>query len=188
MLYKLYFKRLIDVLFSLIIIGFLLPIWLIIIIGIKLDSPGPIFFLQERLGFKGNLFKIFKFRSMKVNLNRVEVQVFTSNLDVTPFGEFLRRFKIDETPQIINVLKGDMSIIGPRPCLPSLREKFNSNGEKRLEVRPGLSGLAQINGNIYNSWEKRWEYDAEYVNNLTFLLDFKIFIKTFSVIIFGEKK
>lgn len=188
MLYRLYLKRFIDIVVSLLIIGLLLPIWCVVILGIKIDSPGPILFLQERLGYKGKLFCILKFRSMKVNENRVEVQVFKDNPDVTPFGEFLRRFKIDETPQILNVLKGDMSLIGPRPCLPSLRERFDANGEKRLDAKPGLSGLAQINGNIYNSWEKRWEYDAYYVDHLSFSLDFRIFFKTFSVIVFGEKK
>jgi lipopolysaccharide/colanic/teichoic acid biosynthesis glycosyltransferase len=187
MIYKNYIKRFFDIIFSILIIIILLPVWLVVSIIILLDDFGPIFFIQDRLGMNGTIFKIIKFRTMRVNKNRIETQVFNDNPEVYSFGRFLRRFKIDETPQIINVLKGDMSLIGPRPCLPTLRAKFNENGEKRLKVRPGLTGLAQVNGNIYNSWEKRWEYDAYYVDNLSFLMDLNIFLKTLIVVLFGEK-
>ncbi len=155
---------------------------------IKFESKGPIFFLQDRLGKNGNVFRIYKFRSMKTRIDRIEKQVFNNNPDLTLFGRFIRRFKIDELPQLINVLKGDMSLIGPRPCLPSLKEKFDENAYYRLKVRPGLTGWAQVNGNIYNSWPKRWELDRYYVENLSFLFDFKILILTIKVVLLGEKK
>lgn len=117
-----------------------------------------------------------------------EIQVYGNNSEITTVGKLLRRLKIDELPQLINVLKGDMSFIGPRPCLPELRNEFDENGWERLKVRPGLSGLAQINGNIYLSWEERWKYDAEYVSKQSFILDIKIILKTFLIVIFGEKK
>tara|TARA_B100001063_G_C16744208_1_gene546531 strand:+ start:1068 stop:1550 length:483 start_codon:yes stop_codon:yes gene_type:complete len=157
-------------------------------LAISLDSNGGISFTQERLGYRGKIFLLYKFRSMRINKSRKENQIFKEHPDITKLGYFLRRFKIDETPQLLNVLKGDMSLIGPRPCLPALRRKFDQNGELRLAVRPGLTGWAQVNGNIYNSWEKRWEYDAYYVNNISLLLDLKILVKTFWVVLNGEQK
>lgn len=182
------FKRLMDFFISLVAVVFILPVWIVVAILIKKDSPGPFLFIQERLGYEGRIFYLYKFRTMIVNQERSENQVFNNHPDITRLGYFLRRFKIDETPQLINVLLGDMSLIGPRPCLPNLRERFDSNGEKRLKVKPGLSGWAQVNGNIYNSWEKRWEYDAYYVDNLSFMFDLKILTKTVGVILFGEQK
>lgn len=187
-MYKSFIKRAIDFVMSLSLIILILPLWFMLALLIKIDSAGPVFFIQERLGYGGSTFRLLKFRTMKVNKLRKENQVYKNHPDITPLGSFLRRFKIDETPQLLNVLKGDMSLIGPRPCLPGLREKFDANGEKRLEVRPGLSGWAQVNGNIYNSWEKRWQYDAFYVNNLNFYLDLEILIKTVIVVLIGEQK
>lgn len=187
-MYELFGKRIIDFTLSLIIIVLLFPIGLIVALLIRLDSPGPIFYTQERLGFHGKRFLLYKFRSMKINRERKENQVYKNHPDITLLGNFLRRYKLDETPQLVNVLKGDMSLIGPRPCLPSLEERFDTNGKLRLTVRPGLSGWAQVNGNIYNSWEKRWEYDAFYATRLNFALDVKIFLKTIGVIFLGEEK
>lgn len=180
-------KRFFDVIFSLFVLVLLFPILLIFILLIGLESRGPVFFLQERLGQNGKIFLLFKLRSMRVNLNRVENQVFSEHPDITKIGKIVRRYKIDELPQLFNIIKGDMSIVGPRPCLPSLKEKFDRNAYYRLRVKPGLTGWAQINGNIYNSWEKRFELDRFYVENRSFFLDLKIIFKTFGVIIFGEK-
>ena len=114
-------------------------------------------------------------------------EILPDNPEVTRIGRSLRRFKIDELPQLLNVLGGDMSIVGPRPALPSQLESYNMVGHKRLEVRPGLTGLAQINGNILLSWPERWVYDKQYVENLSLLLDLKIILKTFRIIFKGEK-
>ena len=181
-------KRIFDFLVSTAILFVIfIPLVLVAFI-IKLESKGPIFFLQDRLGKSGKIFKVYKFRSMKVKEDRVEKQVFKDNPDVTMFGKFIRRFKIDELPQLFNVLIGDMSLVGPRPCLPSLKEKFDENAFYRLKVRPGLTGWAQVNGNIYNSWPKRWEYDRYYVENQSFFFDFKILLLTIKVVLFGEEK
>jgi lipopolysaccharide/colanic/teichoic acid biosynthesis glycosyltransferase len=100
----------------------------------------------------------------------------------------LRRFKVDELPQLFNVFLGDMSIIGPRPCMPELLEQFDSNGQYRTKVFPGMTGLAQVNGNIYLDWKDRWQYDRYYVENISFLLDWTIIMKTIKIILTGEDK
>lgn len=183
-----FIKRIFDVVFSLIFLVVFSPIILVFSILIRMESNGSLFFRQERLGMNGKIFKLYKLRSMRINLNRIENQVLLNHPDVTNVGRFIRRFKIDELPQLINVLKGDMSLIGPRPCLPSLKEKFDENAYYRLKVRPGLTGWAQVNGNIYNSWPKRWELDRFYVENQSLLFDFKILILTIKVVLLGEEK
>lgn len=115
-------------------------------------------------------------------------EILKGDADVTKIGEYLRRFKIDELPQIINVFKGDMTLVGPRPCLPRQLAEFNEDGRKRIEVVPGLTGLSQVNGNIHLSWEERWKYDREYVEKQSFLLDTKIIFKTFLILLNGEDK
>jgi lipopolysaccharide/colanic/teichoic acid biosynthesis glycosyltransferase len=160
---------------------------IISVLTIKLTSKGPIFFKQERLGRGGRLFKIYKFRTMTDNIRKFDVQIDSYNNEITFYGKFARGFKIDEMPPLINVLKGDLSIVGPRPCLPSLQSKFNEDGRARLLVRPGLTGLAQVNGNIYLSWEERWKLDSEYVKNQSLLLDAKIILRTVVVVFLGEK-
>lgn len=181
-------KRLIDVLISAALLLVLFIPLLLVALIIKIESKGPVFFLQDRLGKHGDTFRVYKFRSMNVNFDRVEKQVFKDNSEVTSFGRFIRRFKIDELPQLINVLIGEMSLVGPRPCLPALREKFDDNAFYRLKVRPGLTGWAQVNGNIYNSWPKRWEYDRYYVENQSLFFDLKILMLTIKVVLFGEEK
>lgn len=155
---------------------------------VKLDSKGDFFFFQERLGYKGRKFKIFKIRTMIDKVRIADREIFKNDIEVTRIGAYLRRFKIDELPQIINVLIGDMSLVGPRPGLPSQYFDYNEDGKKRLEVLPGLTGLAQVNGNIYLTWEERWKYDKEYVEKIGFLLDFKIMIKTILILFNGEDK
>lgn len=181
-------KRSIDSLVSAVLLLVLFIPLILVALIIKLESKGPIFFLQDRLGKNGKIFRIYKFRSMRVKDDRVEKQVFKDDPEVTLFGRLIRRFKIDELPQLINVLIGDMSLVGPRPCLPSLKEKFDDNAFYRLKVRPGLTGWAQVNGNIYNSWPDRWQYDRYYVENQSLFFDLKILMLTIKVVLFGEEK
>lgn len=188
MMYKVFIKRLLDVFIALSIIIFLFPIFLIVYILVRIDSPGKFFFFQERLGYQGKVFKIYKIRTMYDRERVADREILKGDAEVTRIGYYLRRFKIDELPQIINVFNGDMSLVGPRPCLPRQLTEFNEDGKKRIQVVPGLTGLAQINGNIHLSWEERWKYDREYVENQSFLLDTKIIFKTFLILFNGEDK
>lgn len=187
-MYKNYLKRLFDFLAAFLILLLIFPILLISTILVKLSSRGPLFFLQERLGKNGKVFKVYKFRTMTDKKRDVNREILKGDTEVTKVGYYLRRFKIDELPQIINILKGDMSIVGPRPCMPFQVSEFNEDGKYRVLVKPGMTGLAQTNGNIYLSWEERWKYDRQYVENVTFLLDFKIILKTILIVLLGEEK
>lgn len=180
-------KRIIDFFIALFSLIALFPLFLFVAIAVKCESKGPLFYTQKRLGYTGQIFKLLKFRSMTNKERNPSIQVFGNEMDVTRVGKIIRRLKIDELPQLINVLKGDMSIVGPRPCLPSLQEVFNEDGKARLQVRPGLTGLAQINGNIHLSWEERWKFDRHYVENHNLLLDLKIILNTVLIILLGEK-
>ena len=176
-------KRGLDIIFSLVllIIGgiFLLIVGLII----KIDSPGPDIFKQERLGLNGKVFNIYKFRSMCQGAEKKGTGVYSLKGDprVTKVGRFIRATSIDELPQLINILKGEMSFIGPIPTLtyhPWKLEEYTDEQLKRFKVRPGVTGLAQINGRKDVSWDKRIIYDVNYVENLSFMLDLKILLKT----------
>lgn len=154
---------------------------------IKLETPGPVFFKQKRVGRDLYEFEVFKFRTM--THEKREVSKIIGKADgVTKSGYFLRRFKIDELPQIINVLIGDMSLVGPRPSIKSQLQDMTDEEIERYSVRPGMTGLAQVCGNIHISWKKRYEYDLKYVNNITFMNDMKIIFRTIMIIIKGEEK
>jgi undecaprenyl phosphate N,N'-diacetylbacillosamine 1-phosphate transferase len=183
-----YIKRVFDLFFSSILLLLLVPFFLFIYVIIKLDSKGPFFFIQKRLGLNGKTFYIYKLRTMTNKVRYTHKEIFGEYPEVTKVGFFLRRFKIDELPQILNVFLGDMSFVGPRPGLPEQIGEFNEDAKVRLLVRPGLTGLAQINGNIYLSWPERWIYDRKYVENLSFQLDVLIIIKTFKILLRGEAK
>ncbi len=185
-MYKVFFKRVIDFLFSIVILCFLFLPFLMIALLIRVESKGPIFFKQKRLGKQKSEFEIYKFRSM-THKNREIIQTYKTDPEITKVGYYLRRFKIDEMPQILNVLKGDMSIIGPRPCLPGIVEKYDLE-EHRFKVKPGLSSIAGVNGSIFLTWEEKWWYDKYYVENLSLKLDIIIFFKTFLVILLGEER
>lgn len=176
-----------DVFFSMAAILMLSLFLIVVAILIKMDSKGPVFYKQERLGKDEKIFTLLKFRSMTNKKRTTHRQILKGDHEVTKIGNFIRRLKIDELPQLFNVFKGEMSFIGPRPCLPSLREKFDKNGMFRTRVVPGLSGLAQINGNIHLSWPERWVYDRYYVENLSLGLDLKILLKTFLIVVLGEQ-
>jgi lipopolysaccharide/colanic/teichoic acid biosynthesis glycosyltransferase len=187
-MYRIFLKRPFDVLAAFVLLLLVAPILLLTAVLLKLDSPGPILFTQKRLGLNGRIFDLYKFRSM-VDVPRTPArQVYGGDPEVTRVGKFIRRFKIDELPQLLNVLKGDMSIVGPRPCLPDLQAEFDENGRSRIAVRPGLTGLAQVNGNIFLSWPERWRLDRMYVDNLSFVTDCRILWKTVFVVLLGEKR
>lgn len=183
------FKRLFDLFISFAILLLLFPLFIIVAVLIKLDSKGPIFYLQSRVGENGRVFRIYKLRTMTNKERDPNVkQTYLQDPDITRIGGLLRRFKIDELPQIWNVFIGDMSLVGPRPALPSLYEKFGEIAKKRCEVRPGMTGWAQVNGNIYLPWEERLCLDREYVDRMSFMLDLRILVKTVAIVLFGEEK
>jgi lipopolysaccharide/colanic/teichoic acid biosynthesis glycosyltransferase len=184
--YRNFWKRLIDIIIGFFLLILVSPILFFFAILIKIESKGSVFYLQSRLGKNKKVFTLYKLRSLKTNENRSHLQIYNNHPDMTSIGRFIRRYKIDELPQIFNVIIGDMSLIGPRPCLPDLMKEFDANAFKRFEVRPGLSGWAQVNGNINISWTERWVFDKYYVENMSFFFDCKIIWKTFFVIIFGE--
>lgn len=177
-------KRAFDIVFSLAVLILLSPLLLAIAIGIKLTSPGPVFFVQERVGKNRRIFKMYKFRSMKVSSDDVADTEWTVENDPrrTKFGAFLRKTSLDELPQFFNVLKGDMSIIGPRPERPYFVEQFKEDVPKYMikhRVRPGITGWAQVNGwRGDTSIEERIKCDIDYIENWTFGLDMKIVMKT----------
>lgn len=186
---SLFFKRLIDIFGSSLGLLILFPLFVFTALLIKYTMPGPIFFKQKRVGKNKKQFQILKFRTMKVDKEAEENLDFSKDGErLTGLGKILRRTKIDELPQLINVLLGDMSLVGPRPTIMKQVKKYTKYQEKRLNMRPGMTGLAQVNGNITLSWEKRIDYDIEYNRNFSLLLDFKILFKTIAIVILGEEK
>lgn len=183
-------KRLFDIIFSLIVLIVFLPFWIIIAILIKLNSPGPVFFLQDRPGLHKKIFKVYKFRTMKPGSEKMikGQEVMLDDERITSIGKFLRRSKIDEIPQLLNVLKGEMSIVGPRPERIASLDDYTDEIAKRLNMRPGLTGLAQVSGNIYIPLEERYKFDVYYVENFSLWLDLKIIIRTIGVVLFGEDR
>lgn len=173
-------KRLVDILISLIALIILSPIFLLVVYKVRKNLGSPIFFLQERPGQNGKLFKMIKFRSMK-DANDKHGNPLPDEKRITPFGQKLRSTSLDEMPQLINVLKGDMSIVGPRPMLKEFVELYSPEQARRLEVRPGMTGLAQVSGRNELDYEERFKCDVWYVDNHNPLVDFKIMFKTVGV-------
>ena len=180
-MYIRFFKRLCDFCISLICSIIFLPIFIILIIVVKLDSKGPVFFRQERVGKDKKLFHILKFRTMKVDTPKEIPTCMLENPEqyITRVGKFLRKTSLDELPQIWNILAGQMSLIGPRPVIPREKELI---AERDLyganDIRPGLTGWAQINGRDEVSWKEKARLDGEYVQKMSFSLDVKCFFKT----------
>lgn len=187
-MYKLILKPLFDFIAALFCLILVLPLLLIVSVLIKVDSKGPVFFKQKRLGYNGTVFTILKLRTMTNKKRISNREIFKDDPEVTKVGKILRRYKIDELPQIFNILIGNMSFIGPRAGLPEQYLDYNETARVRLKVKPGLTGKAQVNGNIYLSWEERWKLDKEYVETLSFINDLRILMKTFLVISLGEEK
>lgn len=181
-MYKKFIKRFFDIIVSLISLIFFLPVILIIAILIKIKLGSPIIFEQERPGKDEKIFKLYKFRSMN-NKKDKNGNLLPDKDRLTKFGKILRSTSLDELPELFNILKGDMSLIGPRPLLVEYLPYYNDKEKHRHDVRPGLTGLAQINGRNALNWEDRFEYDIQYVNNITFFNDIKILFFTFYKVI-----
>ena len=183
-------KTAVDFLLCLIILPFVLVVIIVFSLLIVLDSKGSPFFKQERVGLGGKKFMIYKLRTMRLDAERLGAKWAEKEDDrITRLGKFLRKTRIDELPQIINILKGDMHIIGPRPEREIFINEFLKtipNFNDRLLVKPGITGLAQVNGGYEISPEEKLKYDLEYIEKRSFKLDIEIAIKTFSVIITGE--
>lgn len=181
-----FLKRFFDIVTCSIALILLTPLWIIVAIAIKCDSKGPVFFAQERRTKNGRVFKMYKFRSMVVNAESMGAGLFNYENDprVTKVGRFLRNTSIDELPQLWNVIKGELSIVGPRPCVKYELGDFdtlNKKYKKRFEVRAGITGLAQVKGRNENSWEEKVTYDNQYVDEFKkqgLWLDIKILFST----------
>ena len=194
-----YIKRIIDCIISSIALILLLPIFLIIAIAIKLDSKGPIFFAHTRIGKNGKPIKIYKFRTMVVNAEEL-IKKFTPeqmkeykenyklNNDprITKVGNILRKTSLDELPQLINIIKGDLSLIGPRPVVNAELEKYGENASKFLSVTPGLTGNWAANGRSISAYEERMQLELYYVDNMSLKMDIEIFFKTIIAVIKRE--
>lgn len=187
-MYKKYIKRLFDFAVALMALVVFIPVLSLSIIAILTESPGNPFFKQRRVGRGGKVFEIFKLRTMTINPRRQIGQTRGSDSEVLWSGRVLRRFKIDELPQVFNVLKGDMSLVGPRPCLEITFDDMPVWAKQRICTQPGLTGLAQVNGNIELSWEQRWRYDVDYLQKITFANDLLIILKTLLIIVWGEAR
>lgn len=195
---KLLAKRAFDLVVAsaLVVIG--LPFWIVIMLLIKIDSRGPVFFRQQRVGFKGRPFFMYKFRSMYVDAeqrladlrqeNEADGPLFKMRHDprITGTGKWLRKFSVDEFPQLLNVLAGDMSLVGPRPPLPSETQLYNSEHWRRLESLPGMTGLWQVSGRSDLSFEEMVRLDVFYIENWTLTFDFTILLRTIPVVVFGR--
>lgn len=181
-------KRLFDFVLSLALLILAGPIVLATALAILISMGRPVIFRQARLGRCGEIFEVYKFRSMTNRVRKSHQEILGDHPDVPPVGKLIRRLKIDELPQLWNVLKGDMSIVGPRPALPSHLELYDDVSIRRLEVRPGLTGLAQISGNARLTWPERWALDVQYVETQSFWLDLRIILKTVAVVLFGEER
>lgn len=171
-------KRLLDITISLIVLIFLLPLMSLIYLSVIINLGSPAFFLQERVGKDNKIFKMIKFRTMKNSTDK-NGNLLSDNERVTKFGSFLRSFSLDELPELINILKGDMSLVGPRALLVQYLGLYNDEQIRRHEVLPGLTGWAQINGRNSITWSEKFKLDVWYVDNWSLWLDIKIFFLTF---------
>ena len=194
-----YFKNIFDRIFSFVFLLLSLPICIIISLLVLASSPGPIIYKHKRIGLFGKSIICYKFRTMvffnqinlddflkkNIHLKKEFNEKFKLKKDprITNFGRFLRKTSLDELPQLLNVIRGDMSLIGPRPITKSEREKYGSHINKLHSIKPGISGLWQVSGRSRLSYKERVQIDIKYINNVNFFLDLKIFIKTLFVIL-----
>ena len=184
-MYKRLFKRILDILLSFSLLIILSPVFLLIALLVRIKLGSPVLFTQERPGKDGKIFSLYKFRSMTNEVDEYG-HLLPNEVRLTSFGKTLRSTSLDELPELWNILKGEMSFIGPRPLLVEYLHLYSDTQKKRHEVRPGLTGLAQVNGRNTVDWQNRFLYDIEYVNNLSFLLDLKILFKTVFVVLKRE--
>lgn len=187
-MYQIGLKRLMDLIISLCLIILSSPLWLVIVLLVKVTSPGEIIFKQGRLGQLGKTFLIFKFRTMVSGAEKMGSGMYLEENDsrITPLGKWLRKTSLDELPQLFNVLKGDMSIVGPRPAPLHHLNKYNERQRERLKMKPGITGWAQIKGRNEIFWPERIEYDLWYLRHQSFILDIFIMVYTF-MLIFSRK-
>ena len=183
-------KRTLDFLFAGILLLVLSPIWLPTAILVCLTSEGPIFFCQMRPGLHRKLFKVYKFRTMRPGSEKMVKgqEVMLDDDRITPIGRFLRRSKLDELPQLLNVLRGEMSLVGPRPERVESLADYTDEIEKRLDMLQGMTGLAQVSGNIYLSLQERYKLDVYYVEHFSLWLDARILFRTAGVVFWGEER
>ncbi len=193
-----FLKRTLDIVGSAFFIVFLSPVFLATAILIKLESPGSVFFSQDRVGKWGRLFKMYKFRSMRTDAEKLKDELLSKNETggiifkmkndprITNVGKYIRNFSIDELPQLWNVLKGDMSLVGPRPPVPEEVSQYNLSNRKRLNITPGITCIWQISGRSLINFEGQVRLDIEYIQNQSFWGDIKILIKTIPAVLFGR--
>ncbi len=175
--YEKYVKRLQDILLSLIALIVLSPVLLVTALLVRVKLGSPVIFKQKRPGLNGEIFTLYKFRTM-TDAKDQDGNLLPDEVRLTKFGKLLRSTSLDELPELLNILFGDISVIGPRPLLVEYLPRYNAEQRRRHEVRPGLSGLAQVNGRNAISWEEKFKYDVQYVDNVTFLGDWKIIFQT----------
>ena len=184
-MYKNFIKPAIDFVLALVGFLFLSPVFVLVTIGLFLANDGKPFFFQLRPGKDGKIFKIIKFKTMTDKKDE-NGNLLPDADRLTKIGSFVRKTSLDEIPQLLNVIKGDMALVGPRPLLPQYLELYNDFQRRRNEVKPGITGWAQVNGRNSISWEKKFEYDVWYVDNVSFLLDIKILIMTVLKVVKSE--
>lgn len=178
-------KRIFDVLFALIAVIILVPVLIVVSIVLVISDGFPVFFSQTRPGKNGNPFKLHKFRTMKEVRNQ-KIELIPDGERITKFGDILRRTSLDELPELLNVLKGEMSIVGPRPLLMQYLKRYSDEQGRRHEVLPGITGWAQINGRNAISWEEKFRLDVWYVDHWTLWLDIRIILQTIWKVVKGE--
>ncbi len=176
-MYKRYFKRLLDFIISILGLLILSPVLILVWMLLYFSNNGKVFFIQERPGLNTKIFKIIKFKSMNDKVDD-KGNLLSDDLRLTFIGTFVRRFSVDEIPQLINVLMGDMSLIGPRPLLIEYLDLYNDYQMQRHKVKPGITGWAQVNGRNEISWARKFELDIYYVENISFFMDLKIILLT----------
>lgn len=183
--YEAFFKRLIDTVVSLIVLLLFWWVYLILAILVRVFLGAPVIFKQDRPGMNGKIFHLYKFRSMTDKRDE-KGELLSDEERLTKFGRILRATSLDELPELINILKGDMSLVGPRPLLVRYLERYNSFQARRHEARPGITGLAQVRGRNAISWEEKFEWDVKYVDNITLLGDIKIILLTIKTVLKRE--
>lgn len=185
MIYRIHIKRIIDVIVSVPVLITLSPLFLIIFMLLLFQNKGKIFFIHTRPGKDEKPFNLIKFKTMNDKKDS-QGNLLPDSERLTTVGKFLRKYSLDELPQLFNILKGDMSLVGPRPLLFKYIPLYNAEQRRRHEVRPGLTGWAQVNGRNSISWQEKFKYDIYYVDNISFILDIKILFMTIMKVIKSE--